>query len=162
MLPGRWSFYNGAGSFKAACGRRPDRGVLPCMRQREDKYHVPTETVPLPVSWCLSDGGMNLRRLLIGLLFMVAAGSAGFAQNGNYVGASTGVPLAVNFHCGFVDVFVANTDVRVIARLQFINAFGLSAVADVIHYFRTDSLSAPYAGGGLAAGFATASSGGTT
>ena len=93
---------------------------------------------------------------------MVAAGSAGFAQNGNYVGASTGVPLAVNFHYGFADVFGANTDVRVIARLQFINAFGLSAVADVIHYFRTDSLSAPYAGGGLAAGFATASSGGTT
>lgn len=105
---------------------------------------------------------MVLRKLLIGLLVVVAAGSAAFAQNRNYIGASTGVPLALNVHYGFADMFGVNTDLRVIGRVQFIGAFGLAAVADAIHHFRTDSLSAPYAGGGVSAGFATASSGATS
>jgi hypothetical protein len=108
-----------------------------------------------------SAGGSLLRKFLIGFLFVIVTGSMAAAQSSNYVGLSTGLPLTLNAHYGAADVFGQNTDLRILGRVQFIGVFGLSAVADVIHHFRDQgSLSAPYAGGGVGAGFATASSGG--
>lgn len=103
------------------------------------------------------------RKFVVGLILVLGMGSIAAAQGGHYFGVSTGVPLTVNAHYGAVDLFGQDTDLRITGRVQFLGAFGISAAADVIHNFRSaGSRSAPYAGGGVGAGFATATSGNTS
>lgn len=99
-----------------------------------------------------------MRKFLIGLLLIIAASSAASAQSNNYFGASTGLPLTLNVHYGFADMFGPDMDLRILGRLHFGGGFGLSAAGDFIYHFRDAAqLSAPYAGGGAGLGIFGAS-----